>query len=101
MCTAAISHLVLSDEIIQEKMSNPLLDLIHKQVVMVLYSLDADKRLAEFREWLPMYLSRDWSECAPILDAIEAAGLITRTQDGICLTHRIQADDADMGCGCH
>jgi hypothetical protein len=100
MCTAAISHLVMSDAIIQEKMSDPLLDMIHKQVVMVLYSLDADKRLPEFREWLPIYLSREWSECAPILETIEAAGLIKRTQEGIALTHRIEVDGMDMACGC-
>lgn len=100
MCTAAISHLVLSDATIQERMSNPILDMVHKQVVMVLYSLDADKRLQEYREWLPIYLSRDWSDCAALLQTIEAAGLITRAKEGIELTYKIEADNSDMACGC-
>lgn len=99
MCIDGVGHLVLGNETIQEKMANPILDLVHKQVVMTLYSLDANHRLDEYKEILPLYLSTDWSGCSAILDAIEQAGLISRTEQGITLTHRIESDQGSS-CGC-
>jgi predicted methyltransferase len=99
MCTDGVGHLVLGDEAIQEKMANPILDLVHKQVVMTLYSLDASHRLDEYKEVLPLYLSVDWPQCNAILDAIEQAGLINRTENGIAMTHPVESD-SESSCGC-
>lgn len=101
MCTDGISHLVFRDPTIQEMMSNPALDLIHKQVVMLLYSLDAEKRLDQFKEFLPTYLGKDWSECLLILEILSGAGFLKRTGEEIRLTYPIVADDGGFGCGCH
>lgn len=99
MCIDGVGHLVLGNETIQEKMANPILDLVHKQVVMTLYSLDSSHRLNEYKEVLPLYLSIDWSGCSAILDTIEQAGLISRTESGISLTHPIESDQRGS-CGC-
>jgi hypothetical protein len=100
MCMDGVSHLVLSDARIQRKMANPILDIVHKQVVMTLYSLEANHQLQEYRQMLPLYLSMDWPKCAEIIDAIELAGLITRSGERIALTYHIEAEQ-DVGCGCH
>jgi hypothetical protein len=100
MCTDGVSMLIFENEAIMEKMSNPILDFVHKQVVMTLYSLEAAKRLDEYRELLPTYLSKDWPECEAILSAIEQAGLVTLRSDGITLTHRVESDNK-ASCGCH
>jgi predicted methyltransferase len=92
---------VMNDEAIQEKMANPILDIVHKQVVMVLYSLEANKQIDEYKELLPVYLSTDWSKCAAILDAIEQAGLLIRTDGGIQLTHQVEVDTSANSCACH
>jgi hypothetical protein len=81
-------------------MANPILDIVHKQVVMTLYSLEANHQLQEYRRMLPLYLATDWQKCAEILDAIELAGLITQAGEGIELTYHIEAPQ-DAGCGCH
>lgn len=99
MCTDGVGHLVLGDDTIQEKMANPILDIVHKQVIMTLYSLDAAHRLDDYKEMLPLYLSIDWPQCSSILDAIEEAGLISRTESGIVLTHPIESDNGSS-CGC-
>ena len=99
MCIDGVGHLVLGDETIQEKMANPILDFVHKQVVMTLYSLDANHRLDEYKEVLPLYLSVDWNQCNAILDAIEQARLINRTEKGIVLTHPV-ASAGESSCGC-
>lgn len=101
MCSDGISHRVMSDATIQEMMSNPIMDLVHKQVVMILYSLEADKRLHEYKQWLPIYLSQDWTECSAIIGTIERAGLLKRSGDSIALIHKIEADDSDVACACH
>jgi hypothetical protein len=96
----SVSHLVMEHEGIQELMSNPILDLVHKQVVMTLYSLDANHRLHEYKEVLPLYLGKDWDSCAEILDTIQAAGLLVRAGDEIILTHPVKTDGMHA-CGCH
>jgi hypothetical protein len=101
MCTDGVSQLVLEDEVIGEKMANPVLDIVHKQVVMMLYSLDASRQLDRYRELLPLYLSMDWTQCAEILHAIETAGLVVHSDNGIQLVHPVSADAAASACGCH
>lgn len=100
MCTDGVSMLIFENEAIMEKMSNPILDFVHRQVIMTLYSLDASKRLDEYKEHLPTYLSKDWPECEAILRTLEQAGLVTLRSNGIALTHRIEAETA-TSCGCH
>jgi hypothetical protein len=100
MCISAIGRLMMEDEGFQKLLSNPTLDLIHKQVVMTLYSLAAVGRLHECREMLPIYLSLDWEECSAILDTIEKAGLLVRIDDTVSLTHPIITARADQSCGC-
>ncbi|MDQ7785785.1 MAG: hypothetical protein RDU20_23085 [Desulfomonilaceae bacterium] len=90
MCTDGVSMLIFDNEAIMEKMSNPILDFVHKQVVMTLYSLHASNRLDAFRELLPTYLSKDRSECEAILRTLEQAGLLTLSSDGIALTHPVE-----------
>lgn len=101
MCMDAISHMLMNDETIQNKLANPILDLIHKQVLMALYSMDAENRLHEYRQMLPVYLSTDWLNCERILDVLEEAGLLTRTSGKIDLTYRILTETGDSSCGCH
>jgi len=101
MCIDGVSYLLMQDENVGRLMSDPNMDLIHKQVVMTLYSLDAGGRLDELREILPLYLSLDWEECLKILDTIEAVGLLTRSGDRIALTHPIDGHAAQTSCGCH
>jgi hypothetical protein len=100
MCMDSVGHLVMEDETIQELMSNPILELIHKQVIMTLYSLDADHRLNQCKELLPIYLSADWNKCCEILNTIQAAGLLVRDADEVRLTHPISTDGMNA-CGCH
>ncbi|HMK35367.1 MAG TPA: hypothetical protein VK463_09895 [Desulfomonilaceae bacterium] len=100
MCMDAVGPLVLQDPTVQELMSNPILDFVHKQVVLTLYSLNANHRLQEYKEVLPVYLSQEWSKCAEILDTIQKAGLLVQTADGIHLTHPIETDGMNA-CGCH
>ncbi|MCA1961396.1 MAG: hypothetical protein LDL33_11440 [Desulfomonile sp.] len=100
MCMDAVSHLVMQDEKIMELMSNPELDLIHKQVVMMLYALDAEGKLSEAEEMLQLYLSVDRDRCSGILAAIERAGLLGRVGDEIRLTHPIAVPDRPAACGC-
>ncbi len=101
MCIDGVSHLVMNDETLQRMMSNPALDLVHKQVLMALYSLDANNRLHECLELLPVYLSAERGYCEGILDTLEKTGLLVRSEDGIALTYRIKPDQTDSSCGCH
>lgn len=100
MCTDAITPIIFENAAIMEKMSNPILDFVHKQVVITLYSLEAAKRLEEYRDVLPTYLSTDWPECEAILRTLEQAGLVSVGSDGIALTHRVEIDNTNS-CGCH
>ena len=99
MCTEGVSFSAMNDEAVQELLVNPILDFIHKQVLMNLYSMDASNQLNEFKELLPLYLSKDWSACEGILDTLAQAGLLKWTEDGIELTHRICREDL-TSCDC-
>jgi hypothetical protein len=101
MCTDGISHLVMSDETIQGLLSDSALDLVHKQVLMTLYSMEASKTLPEYKRMLPIYLGMNWQKCSDILREIEKAGLIEWTDEGITILHPVQAEEASHGCGCH
>ncbi len=101
MCTDGVGHLVLGDERIQALMADPRLDLVHQQVVMTLYSLNAQGKLDEYREILPIYLSLAWESCEEILDAIVSVGLLNRTNEGIELTYPVVDDGTGDSCGCH
>ncbi len=100
MCMEGMNCFAMNDPAFQKVMSNPALDLIHKQVLMTLYSMAANKCLQEYKELLPVYLSADWSRCETILETLERAGLLTRTEHGIQLTHQIDATNPAMSCGC-
>ncbi len=100
MCVDGVSRLVMGNPTIQNLLSNPILDIVHKQVVITLYSLAADNSLHEHEKMLPVYLSVDWAQCSAILDTIEQAGLLTRTKDGITLTHPIDTEAESTSCGC-
>jgi hypothetical protein len=91
----------MEDENVRELLADPRLDLIHHQVVMTLYSLDAGGRMADYREILPLYLSVDWDRCSELLETLENVGLISRTGDSIVLTHRIVSEAAASQCLCH
>ena len=101
MCVDGVGHLVMADERVQTLMADPRLDFVHQQVVMTLYALDAQGRLEDYREILPIYLSREWAECSEILDTIGSVGLLNHTQDGIELAYPITAEDSGHSCGCH
>ena len=100
MCMDGVGQLLMNDEAIQEKMANPILDIVHKQVVMLLYSLEANKQLGQYQALLPVYLSADLPTCDAILDVIQEAGLLTRTDGGIRLTHPVHVDTSASPCGC-
>jgi hypothetical protein len=100
MCMVSVGNLIIENEMIQQLMANPSLDLIHKQVLMTLYSLDAQKRLADHRTVLPIYLSMNWDECDKILRVLESAGTITRSQESILLNYPLNLDATDSSCGC-
>jgi hypothetical protein len=101
MCMDGACQMIMNDPTIQEKMSNPILDLVHKQVVMVLYSLKAANRLETYKEVLPVYLAADWATCSGVLDTIEQAGLLTRTATGIELKYSFPVGDTTGSCDCH
>lgn len=100
MCMVSVGNLIIENEMIQQLMANPSLDLIHKQVLMTLYSLDAQKRLADHKTVLPIYLSMNWDDCDKILRVLESAGTITRNQESILLNFPLNIDAAESSCGC-
>jgi hypothetical protein len=100
MCVDGVSRLVMGNPTIQDLLSNPILDIVHKQVVITLYSLAADHCLHEYEKMLPVYLSLEWAKCSAILDNIEQAGLLTRTEDGIALTYPIDTEAEGSPCAC-
>ncbi len=101
MCMDGACQIIMNDAKIQEMLSNPVLDLVHKQVVMVLYSLENSNRLETYKEVLPVYLSSDWATCSEVLDTIEQAGLLKRTTNGIELTYSLSSEHKTVSCECH
>ena len=96
-----VSLAVMNDERIQQALSSPLLDVVHKQVLLALYSMDAAGNLDEYQQILPLYLSTDASTCEAILLTLEQAGLVAHSQGTIELTYKVNAPVADGSCGCH
>ena len=101
MCMDAVSHLLINDRTFQRLVSNPQLDLIHKQVLMALYSMVLGGELDRCRDLLPVYLSSDWQRCETILETLESAGLIRRIDGTVELAYKIDRDAAEGSCGCH
>jgi hypothetical protein len=101
MCVEGVGTLVMQDEKVQLLLSDPRMDVIHKQVVMTLYSLDIGGRLAEVREVLPLYLSMEWSACREILETIERVGLVSLVDGKVSLTYPISPDHGSQECLCH
>lgn len=99
MCIDGISHYVLAHPTVQRLMANPTLDFVHHQVLLTLYSLEHTHRLAEYKQVLPLYLQRDWDACEKILTALEQAGLIVRSGEGLRLTVAVEGGDGSS-CGC-
>ncbi|MCX5873714.1 MAG: hypothetical protein NTY51_10865 [Deltaproteobacteria bacterium] len=100
MCMVSVGNLIIENEMIQQLMANPSLDLIHKQVLMTLYALDAQKSLADHKTVLPIYLSMNWDECDKILGVLESAGTITRNHESILLNYPLNIDATESSCGC-
>ncbi len=100
MCTTGISYYVMTDPYIQEMVSRGKLDFLQQQVIMVLYTLQHEKRLHEFREMLPIYLGKDWVACERLLEALERVGIVKISDEGIELPHPIVIDDDADACTC-
>lgn len=100
MCTEAVSQVLLEDELIQNLMADPAMDVLHQQVLMTLYSLDVAHRLEQVRTLLPIYLGMKWDRCSEVLDIIAKVGLIKREGDDVKLTHPIARERLSSECGC-
>jgi len=100
MCTASVGDIIMGNAVIQELMAKPDLDLIHKQVLMTLYALDAQKQLGDHKTILPIYLSMDWKDCEEILRTLESVGLITLDRGSILMNYPIDVDSNHSSCGC-
>ncbi len=101
MCTASVAGLIFENEEIQNLLANPVLDMIHRQVAMTLYALAAEHRIGDYESLLPVYLSRGTEECEKIIDKLEEAGLLTRSESGIELTHPLDPQAVESSCHCH
>jgi CRP-like cAMP-binding protein len=101
MCTASVTMYLLNDESFQNHLADAGLESLHTQVLYTLYSLDVSRQLGDYRAMLPVYLGMNWETCSRILEEIEQAGLIKRNENGIVLTHPINPDAMDTGCGHH
>ncbi len=101
MCMQGITHSLMEDENLQALLASPMLEVIHKQVLTTLYSLEAENRLQEYAEVLPLYLSLDWSKCVNILALLEQAGLIAISPEGISLTYPLKKAEEKPSCACH
>ncbi len=100
MCSTGPSQWFFKDERIQEIMADPAMDLVDKQVLFNLYSLHADGRLDGYKDLLPVYLGKTWSECDRILDKIEQVGLIRRSGDGLVLIYKPESQETSSSCMC-
>lgn len=100
MCTTGISYQVMSDPNLQELVSRKKLDLVHQQLVMVLYTLEHEKRLHEYRQMLPIYRGKNWAECEQLLEVLETAGIVKRSAEGIELPLHIHVHEDVGACAC-
>ncbi len=101
MCTASVAGLIFADEEIQRLLANPLLDMIHRQVVLTLYGLDLDHKLHEYESLLPVYLGVSPEECSAIIEKIVQAGLVAHSENGLVLTRPLDPDRMESSCHCH
>ena len=100
MCTTGVSYQVMTDPVIQDIVSRKELDFLHQQVIMVLYTLQHEKRLHDYRQMLPIYLGRDWDACERLLAVLESAGVVRRVGTDIELPYEVHIDDAGDACAC-
>ncbi|MGB9617153.1 MAG: hypothetical protein ACP5M0_14020 [Desulfomonilaceae bacterium] len=100
MCTTGISFQVMTNPIIREIVVRANLDFVHQQVIMVLYTLQHEKRLDQYAQVLPLYLGKDWSACERLLADLEAAGVVRRSSGGVDLPYEIHVDDDGDACAC-
>jgi hypothetical protein len=100
MCSTGLSEWFFKDERIQEIMTHPSMDLVHKQVLFNLYALQADGHLDGYQDLLPVYLGKPWPECDRILDKIEEMGLIRRSGEGLFLIYEPERSAALSSCMC-
>ncbi|MEW6348531.1 MAG: hypothetical protein AB1646_05680 [Thermodesulfobacteriota bacterium] len=101
MCTASVAGLIFEHEEIQRLLANPILDMVHRQVVLTLYGLDADRRLDEYQSLLPVYLNMSPEECSAVMEKIEKAGLVVRSGNGLALTYPLNPDRMESSCRGH
>ncbi len=99
MCVDGVGRYIVNDEALLELMANPILDYVHKQVIMTLYSMQVNHSLHEYETMLPIYLGLDWDKCLEILKVIEEAGIVRISTDGIELLHQIDGVGS-QSCGC-
>lgn len=100
MCTTGISFQVMSNPKIQEIVKREKLDYLHQQVIMVLYTLQHEKRLHDYRDMLPIYLGRDWEACEELLGVLESAGIVELSPECIELPVQINVDVDSDACIC-
>lgn len=100
MCTDSVSHLVLQDGRIQALLMDPRLDIVHKQVVLSLYSLNGSPTLTELEQILTVYLGQDWAQCMDILRSIEAVGIIRLQGERVTMVYPVTKPADGAGCGC-
>jgi hypothetical protein len=100
MCMEGSSALFQHNAKLRSVMEDPALDIMHKQVLMALYSLHTAGGLDRVKDHLPIYLSMDWTDCVTILDGLERAGLLARRGDEIELFHAPERRPLGLSCGC-
>jgi hypothetical protein len=100
MCSDGISQLVMTDTVINEKITASGLDFIHLQLLVNLYSLKSAHRLEHLEQDLPVYFSMSWEKLQGLLDDLEAAKLLRRTGTGLELVEEIDAPEQDHSCAC-
>ncbi len=100
MCSDGVSQLVMTDQVINEKISSAGLDFLHLQVLVNLYSLKLADDLDRVQELLPVYLSKSREECDILLDQLESADLVRKSGATLELVEEIGAPEQDHSCAC-
>lgn len=100
MCSDGVSQLVMTDQVINEKISSAGLDFLHLQVLVNLYSLKIANNLDQVQDLLPVYLSKSWEECDELLDQLERANLVRRNRETLELVEEIESPEQDHSCAC-
>lgn len=100
MCMDGVCLHVMENEALQERLADPSLDLVHRQVVMTLYSMHAANQLEQGADMLPVYLGVDRQECERILSDLERVGVIDRSEGGLSLTYPVEMPHDPCACTC-